>query len=213
MKLIASFSGGKDSMLSIHRAQEMGHEIMGLITTFKGEQSWFHEIDLELLEKIADSLSLPLYTVQTSGGADYKTDFAQALKDIAAKTGIQGIVFGDIDLEDHRKWCESLAKEAGLKAVFPLWGEDRRQLVSEFLDLGYKTAIKKVDKTKLGKELLGQVLSFDSLVDFENLGIDPSGENGEYHSVVFDGPRFRQPVALVWGSIYEDDWSFIISVK
>lgn len=150
MKLLASFSGGKDSMLSIDRAMEQGHHIVGLITTTKEDVSWFHDLPIPFLQKVADALDMPFYPLLARGGADYTTDYVEKLKALVEQTGAEGIIFGDIDLEDHRKWCEGLANAAEIEAVFPLWGDGRKALVEEFLDKGYKTVIKKVDKKKAG---------------------------------------------------------------
>ncbi len=212
MKLLASFSGGKDSVLSIDRAIRE-HEIVGLITTFKDKESWFHEIDGDFMDKMAEAIGIPIFKIKTRGGSDYTQDFKAELKKIAQQTGAQGIIFGDIDLEPHRQWCESIAEAAEVEAVFPLWNGNRKALVEEFLDKGYQTVIKKVDKKKLGKEWLGKVLTKELVQQIEELGLDASGENGEYHTVVFDGGIFSKPLHYELGEIYEDDWSFIVRLR
>lgn len=212
MRLLASFSGGKDSILSIDRAIK-DNEIVGLITTFNGSQSWFHEIDGECMDKISNSLNIPLFKIQTGTGDNYTKDFVKELKNIKRKTRSDGIIFGDIDLESHKKWCESLAEQSELIPVFPLWNENRRDLVFEFLKKGYRTVIKKVDKTKLPKSYLGKILDEDLVSEFDKLGIDISGENGEYHTVVFDGPIFSKTIDYSLSDVYADDWSHIIKIK
>lgn len=209
MKVVASFSGGKDSVLSIDKAMR-SHEVVGLITTFKGEESWFHEIDGRFMDKIAEAMNIPLYKIQTGGGAAYTEDFKRELKRIAEESQAEGIVFGDIDLPAHRQWCEEIANAAGLEPIFPLWMQNRKDLVMEFLERGYRTVIKKVDKKKLGKEWLGKVLDKQMVLSLEAMGLDPSGENGEYHTVVFEGGIFSKPLQYQLGEIYEDDWSYII---
>lgn len=212
MRVLASFSGGKDSILSIDRALQE-HEVVGLITTFRGEESWFHEIGTELMNRIAEALGIPIFMIQVRGGAKYTEDFIQAISSIAKDVSAGGILFGDIDLIPHREWCEGLARASELQAVFPLWGGERKALVEEFLDKGYATIVKKVDKTKLGKEYLGKVLDKSMIIELERLGIDPSGENGEYHTVVVDGPIFKHKVEVQAGEMYEDDWSYIMRMR
>lgn len=213
MKLLASFSGGKDSILSLDRAIEQGDEIVGLITTMKGDESWFHEIGTDLLDKISSAMNIPIYKIQVRGGAEYTADFVDNLKRIAEETKADGIIFGDIDLKEHRYWCEDIAEDAGIEAVFPLWQGDRRALVFEFLDKGYKTKIKKVDKKKLTKDYLGKDLSRELIEEFDRLNIDACGENGEYHTLVYDGKIFADKVELECKNIYEDDWSLIIEME
>lgn len=212
MRLLASFSGGKDSVLSIDRAIQE-HEIVGLITTFKDKESWFHEIDGDFMDKMSAAIDIPIFKIKTGKGADYTQDFQEALKKIAKDTGAEGIIFGDIDLEPHRQWCESIAEAAQIEAVFPLWNGSRKELVQEFLDKGYQAVIKKVDKKKLDKEWLGKVLTENTILEMERLGLDASGENGEYHTVVFDGKIFSKPLHYELGGIYEDDWSFIVRLR
>ena len=212
MKLLASFSGGKDAMLSVDRAMDHGHEMVGLITTIKDDRSWFHDIPLPLLQQVADALQMPFYPIMTRGGLDYQVDYVHHLRKIIRKTGAEGLIFGDIDLEDHRKWCENLAREAGIEAVFPLWGEDRRSLVEEFIEKGYQTVIKKVDKKKLGKEFLGKQLDQDILTEIERLGYDACGENGEYHTFVVDGPKFKKGLDIRLGAISENEWTYTIEL-
>lgn len=213
MKLLASFSGGKDSILSIDRAINQNHEIVGLITTMKDDESWFHEIDKSLLDKISKSLNIPIYKINVRGGADYTQDFIENLKEIIDKTNAEGIIFGDIDLMEHRKWCEGIAKKSDTTPIFPLWQEDRKKLVLEFLEKGYRTIIKKVAKEKLDKKYLTKELSFELIKEFQKLGIDECGENGEYHTIVIDGPIFLNKVEISFGNIYEDNWSYIVETN
>ncbi len=212
MKVIASFSGGKYSVLSIDRAMRE-HEVVGLLTTFRDESSWFHELSRAKLQQIADAMRCQFFPITVSGGEEYTSDFVAALIQIKEEIGIEGIVFGDIDLESHRAWCENLAEQAGLAAIFPLWGENREALVAEFLGKGYKTLIKKVDKNKLGANFLGKTLTSDITQEIKSMGYDPCGENGEYHTMVYDGPTFAQAVEYSLGEIYEDDWSWMIRVE
>lgn len=213
MRLLASFSGGKDSILSIDRALENKNEIVGLITTMREDKSWFHEIDEDLLDKISMALNIPIYKIKVGGGENYTIDFIHNLKLIKEKTNAQGIVFGDIDLQSHRQWCESIAKKSNLEAIFPLWQGNRRDLVIEFLDKGYKTVIKKVAKDKLDKKYLGKDLTKNLIKELEDMGIDACGENGEYHTLVYDGKIFAKKLELEFKDIYEDAWSYILEME
>lgn len=214
MRFIASFSGGKDSMLSIARAIEAGHTLSGLfVTTNSKTLSWYHDISEEVLLEIASRLQTPLFMCPCRSGDKYTKDFERALKQVKAMTDSVAVVFGDIDIEDHRAWCSERAKAVNLKALFPLWQEDRTTLVKEFIDRGYRTVVKKVAKNKLDKTFLGKTLDYELIDKFVEIGIDPCGENGEYHTLVYDGPNFTSPIKLTSFSMREDEWSYSTDFK
>ena len=162
-KVVVSYSGGKDSMLALHRAISSDLEPIAIMTTInknKGE-SWFHNISVELLKHVSSSIGIPLLLVECSGD-NYETMFENALKNMK-NLGAEGCVFGDIDIDNHRKWCDDRCKVAELESFFPLWQEDRETLVKEFINLGYKAIIKKVNLDNLGEEFLGKTLTLPPL--------------------------------------------------
>lgn len=209
MKFIASFSGGKDSLLALDRTIENGHEAVGLlVTTNSKEKSWFHDIDIEILSEIADSLEIPIFFCPCSMGEMYTQDYEKALKQVKIITGAKACIFGDIDIEDHRAWCQGRADNVGLEAMYPLWQEKREELVREFIGKGYKTMIKKVDKNKLPTKFLGKTLDEELIEELITMEIDPCGENGEYHTLVYDGPKFRRKINLKIGKITESEMCY-----
>ncbi|WP_010681270.1 Dph6-related ATP pyrophosphatase [Acetivibrio cellulolyticus] len=193
-KFVASFSGGKDSMLAIWRAIKQGMVPLELITTYNidAKVSWFHGVPDELLMKIRDSIGIPINLVRTSGD-EYAANFENALKK-AKECGAEVCVFGDIDLEVHRTWCTDRCDAAGIEAYFPLWNESRESLVYEFIDSGFKAIIKVVDNKKLSPEFIGSLLTRETVNKIKESGADMCGENGEYHTFVYDGPLFKEPV-------------------
>ncbi|MGL4910947.1 MAG: diphthine--ammonia ligase [Romboutsia sp.] len=193
-KFIMSFSGGKDSTLALFRMIKRGYTPIGLLVTVKkGENgSWTHSINKELLTRVSKSLDIPLFLVECEV-SEYEAKFTQTLLK-AKEMGASCCVFGDIDIQDHRKWCEERCKEAGIKAVLPLWQEDREKLVYEFIDNGFSTIIKKVNLTYLPSDLLGKVLTREIVREIKDLKCDPCGENGEYHTFVVDGPLFKDKI-------------------
>lgn len=193
-KVIVSFSGGKDSTLSLYRMMKDGYKIIGLLVTFDNQNdSCFHRIPKDIFKKLSIELEIPLIEVDCSDGKSYEEEFERALKSSKDK-GAEICVFGDIDIEAHKKWCLDRCDETGIKGMFPLWQEDRESLTNEFIDYGFKSIIKKVNLKALTKEFLGKELSKEVVNEIKNLGCDPSGENGEYHTLVFDGPIFKQEV-------------------
>lgn len=199
-KFIASYSGGKDSVLALYRTILEGHEPIALITTYdksKGK-NWFHGLDGDIIESLSKSLGIPIWMVETNGH-DYEQKFEEAL--IEGKIdGADFCVFGDIFIEEHFDWCSERCKNAGIEAVFPLFGEDTVNLVKEFVDEGFIANVAVVDLKKLDPSILGRVLNHDLLKEFDELDIDICGEFGEYHTFVSAGPIFKEPVKFLFGS-------------
>ena len=179
MKFVVSYSGGKDSVLSLHKMLEQGHTPVGLLVMVNREQqrSWFHGVDLELLQRISDSLQIPLILCE-SGGDDYHTMLEQGLKQAKAQ-GAEACVFGDIDIEGHLAWCKERCEAVGITCIHPLWHRSREENTREILSLGYQCLIKCVRNQDLPRELLGQPLSTELVAEMKRRGIDVCGENGD----------------------------------
>jgi len=204
-KFIASYSGGKDSMLAINRAINAGLEPMGLITMYNTDarRSWFHGMNESLLKKASDLMAIPLTLIRTTG-PQYQERFEEALLD-AKGMGAQVCVFGDIDIEGHIEWCTERCEKTGMKPYFPLLKEDRKKVVYEFADAGFSAIIKIVDVSRLPERFLGQIISRETADEIEKTGADICGENGEYHTFVYDGPLFSGRVDFQVGEILSLD--------
>ncbi|MCQ8213067.1 diphthine--ammonia ligase [Cetobacterium somerae] len=197
IKVVISFSGGKDSMLSLHKAISQGYEPIALMTTInknKGD-SWFHDISSDLLKQVSSATNIPLLLVECDG-ENYEKTFEAALKNMK-NLGAEACVFGDIDIDHHKQWGENRCKNVGIKAIFPLWQNERELLVKQFIDLGYKAIIKKVNLQNMDSNFLGKTLTHDLLNDIKKTGSDVCGENGEYHTFVYDGPIFSKKIKLL----------------
>ena len=193
-KFIASYSGGKDSVLALYRAVNAGLLPFELITTFNtgGAHSWFHGMNEDLLQNVSASLFIPIRLIKTTAEL-YEENFEKALADAKDK-GAEVCVFGDIDIKGHLEWCTARCEKTGLIPYFPLWKEQRKKLVYEFIDAGFSAVIKVVDTSLMPAEFLGQVLNRDVADAIEKSGVDICGENGEYHTFVFDGPLFSRKI-------------------
>lgn len=205
-----SWSGGKDSTLALYRAMREGGKPKYLLNmmTEDAERSRSHGLPISVIQKQALSLNIPLITCATSWN-DYENKFVAKITKFKEE-GIEIGVFGDIDLELHREWVEKVCSSAGIQACEPLWKEARSSLLKELIDEGFKTLIISVKENILGKKFLGKKLTTDLIREIELLGIDASGEAGEYHTVVTDGPIFSFPIHLeMKGQVARDGYRFL----
>ena len=203
MDFVMSYSGGKDSALVLHKLIAEGHRPVALIINSDPEQqrSWFHGIPNRLFEAVAVSLGVPLIICDCTPD-DYNEAFERGLAQ--AKTmGAEACAFGDIDIEHHREWDDARAAAAGLKSLLPLWQLDRDAVVQEVIDIGIKAVIKVVDLSVLDGSLLGLTLTAEVVEQIKAAGADACGENGEYHTFVYDGPAFAYPVPYSLGEVLE----------
>ena len=194
MKFVLSYSGGKDSVLAMKRAMDLGHEPLVLLTTVPpGEdESHFHRLPLELLDQAARSLGVPLEVLRTQGEA-YAGDFEGALRRWK-EHGAELVVFGDIDLEEHLTWCTARCEAAGLTPLFPHWGKPRDQVAREFISDGFVSLITVINTDKMDQRHLGREFTADVVAELEQAGVDVCGEGGEFHTFVVDGPHFSRRI-------------------
>lgn len=211
---IISYSGGKDANLALYRAIEKGYKAVGLLTTYNEamERSWFHGIPKDILMEVSKSLKIPINLVSTGFGNDYGLDFERALIEFKNQ-GADTCVFGDIDIEEHYSWCDERCKNTGLKSEFPLWNEDREKLVLESINLGFKSMITVIDNSILDESFLGKTLTAEIIEKIKESGADPCGENGEYHTFVYDGPTFDKPIDIKVGKIIKNNKNAAIEIK
>ncbi|WP_342443670.1 diphthine--ammonia ligase [Lysinibacillus sp. FSL K6-0057] len=207
---IASFSGGKDSVLALYKASLVG-QAMGLIVMLEeeGKRSRSHGMPPELIQAQADSIGLPVYTAAASW-ADYEEVFVGLLEN-AKQQGAEVLVTGDLDMPAHGCWHDEVTKRVGLKLGMPLWEMNHREAVDEFMNLGFVTMIVTVNiSLGMTEDDLGRVLTPEYVKELEARNIDPCGEGGEFHTTVIDGPLFRQPIAVRKCSIIRDgDYAFL----
>jgi diphthine-ammonia ligase len=191
-----SWSGGKDSCLALYDAIEMGGQPSQLLTMFadQGDRSRSHGLPRRVIEAQAQAIGLPL-TIAKASWADYEAVFLETISSFKSR-GIRYGVFGDIDLEPHREWCVKVCTKSDLIACHPLWQIPRRELLDRFLDYGFEAMIISVKEGVLDSNFLGEILTQDLINEFELIGIDACGENGEYHTIVTNGPLFSAPLQL-----------------
>jgi uncharacterized protein (TIGR00290 family) len=193
MRAFFSWSGGKDSMLALHRALDAGYRVDALLAMFDetGERSRSHAITPSLMRAQADALGIAL-VMRSASWKEYEAVFTAQLKSFAQQGFTHGL-FGDIDLQAHRDWEEKVCAAAGIQAVLPLWHEDRRALADEILRKGYRARVVCVDARWLDASYCGVDYDADFIARLP-AGVDACGENGEFHTFVYDGPGFARPV-------------------
>lgn len=209
-KFIVSYSGGKDSTLALYHAMQVGKAI-GLIVMLEeqGLRSRSHAMSMEIIQAQANALGLPIITASSSWN-DYETEFLKLLAH-AKQQGADVLVTGDLDMPEHGCWHDRITQQAGLKLCMPLWQRPHREVIEEFIQLGFKTMIVTVNlNLDMKVEDLGKILTLDYIQELENRGIDPCGEGGEFHSTVIDGPLFTAPIAVRKGDIlYHENYAFL----
>lgn len=191
-----SWSGGKDSCAALQRSRDQ-FDVVAMITMFDEDaaRSRSHGLRPEVVAAQAASLGLRQIVGRCSWST-YDDTFVAALAQAAAE-GITHVIFGDILFPEHRQWAETMCARAGLTAVEPLWGSSTTALFEEWVASGADALIVTTRAALLDETWLGRRLSADLLPLFEQLGIDPCGERGEYHTVVTNSPMFRQPLRLL----------------
>lgn len=204
-KAIFNWSGGKDSALCLHKILiNKNFDIQFLFTTLNGKNKRIsmHGVSEHLLDMQAESINLPLkklYLPEFTSMEEYNAKMTEILQKLKYE-GISHSVFGDIFLEDLRKYRENQLSKLGIKAEFPLWGQKTHEVANAFIDKGFKAIIVSVDIRYLDQSFAGRIYDQSFLDDLPD-GVDPCGENGEFHTFVFDGPIFKNSVMFEKGSI------------
>jgi diphthine-ammonia ligase len=197
MKVVASWSGGKDSCYAYFLAKEQGHQVLSLFTMMMNEEkSNFHMIPAAILDAQAKAVGMPIVKKATSAQT-YEADFKALLTGLK-KQGAEGLVTGDIyEVAGHEEgWLARVLKEVGLVAVKPLWMGDTKKIYLDYLKTGLQATVVRTNR-ELSLDWLGRVLDRKFYDDIQKLpGVDPCGEGGEYHTVITDGLTFTQKIVI-----------------
>ncbi|MBI4597021.1 MAG: diphthine--ammonia ligase [Candidatus Omnitrophica bacterium] len=203
------WSGGKDSALALYTVlQDPTLRVAALLTTVTEgyERISMHGVRRALLEQQANLLGLPLEQVRIpikASNAIYEAAMRELLLRYQAR-GVSRVVFGDLFLEDIRRYRETNLAQLNMRGLFPLWQKDTQQLARDFIAAGFRAILVCIDPKQLDPGFCGR--EFDaSLLDELPASADPCGEKGEFHTFVYDGPIFRHPIPLTKGEIVERD--------
>jgi uncharacterized protein (TIGR00290 family) len=195
-KTFVSWSGGKEASLSCYKVKNLNDfEIRYLLnmTSEDARHSRTHGISSDLLRAQAAAIGIPIIQRKTSWES-YEKEFKKAIANLR-KENIQVGIFGDIDIQEHRDWVERVCKDINIKSILPLWKREREKLLEEFIQIGFKAIVVATNADFLGEEWLGRRIDRKLVKELKAIGIaDLCGEKGEYHTFVYDGPIFKDPV-------------------
>ena len=207
--IVLSWSSGKDSAWSLHvLQQDESVQVVGLLTTVyeESERVSVHSVRRELLQAQAAATGLNLWVVslpRRPSNQQYEEAMKRALTN-AKDTGIEAVAFGDLFLEDIRRYREEKMASSGLDLLFPLWGHPTDELAEEMIDGGLRARTTCIDSQRLDASFAGREWDRSFLSDLPG-GIDPCGENGEFHTFAYDGPMFSKPIPVVAGEVTQRD--------
>ena len=188
------WSGGKDSALAFYQAKQLGYNVGGLVT-FAPPQPKFLAHPLALLKYQAKALDLPHQIVEIK--EPFKKSYEEAISSLKNEQGIDTLITGDIsEVDGQPNWIRECSRSSGVDVLTPLWGADREELINKLFSSGFKVIFSAVKKPWFTEEWVGQELNQDALKKLRTTGADISGEQGEYHTMVIDGPLFRQKINI-----------------
>lgn len=195
---ICSWSGGKDSCLAFYEAKRSGYDITSLLTfiTREDKRGAFHGIESAILDAQAQSLGIAIAKKEV--GADmqrYEEEFKDAVRPLKA-SGARSMIFGDVYLLEPSSWVDRVCGELGIEPVEPLWNREPASIVDEFVDLGFKAVVVSCKAGLFGRDFIGRTLDRSFIKDAKKAGSCPCGENGEFHTLVVDGPIFKKKIEI-----------------
>ncbi|MGC8777531.1 MAG: diphthine--ammonia ligase [Candidatus Caldatribacteriaceae bacterium] len=211
-RVFVSFSGGKDSHLSLLKARQSGFQVEALLTMLsdQGDFTAGHRLPLAFLRRQAEAMGISLFYEHTSW-EEYERHFLSMLRRFR-EMGIEGGIFGDIDLWPHREWVETMCARADLTPYLPLWGKDRQEVAREIIESGFEAYIVVVKDQFLPPSFLGRRYDHGLVAELLALGVDVCAEEGEFHTVVVNGPVYRYPVHYSFGEVIEEEGYHLLRV-
>ena len=191
------WSGGKESSLACHRVMAQGHDVAIFVTfIFDDWPSLCHPLSMISLQ--SEALAIPHLTIEVA--EPYKEAYRHGISGLIGTRGIQGVVTGDIWIEDHRRWMESVCEGLGVEVIMPLWKEDAHEILDAVVSNEFRAVFTCVKEPWFDESWVGRELDKGRIDALKNLqgrfGIDICGENGEYHTMVFDGPFFKRSIRI-----------------
>ena len=198
MKVISSWSGGKESCLATYKAVEKDYDVKYLLNFISKEyrRCCFHGIEARLMYLQGDSVGIPIVQKEVSPDmGEYEKEFKEAVTAFKNE-GMEGMIFGDIYLEEHKEWIEGVCKDLDIHPIEPLWKIAPEKVIEEFIELGFQALVVSCKADLFGEEFLGRYVDWNLLDELKVRNICPCGEKGEFHTFVVDGPLFRKRIEI-----------------
>lgn len=216
MRVVSLWSGGKDSCFACYKALALGYQVCYLFnfTELIGKNSLSHGLPSQLILEQANVTGIPVLQ-KAMPKKTYEKEFKALITHYRENENIEGIVFGDIYLREHKDWIERVCKELNIKPIFPIWGRNTKQLVFDFIDYGFEAVVICVDRNILGDEWLGRQVNRDFIKDLQryNPDIDPCGEKGEFHTLVTGGPLLKGKINIIATEKEERKGRWFLEIK
>lgn len=196
MSYIASWSGGKDSCLALYWAIGKGYKVSHLVNFISKEfhRVSFHGTEAKLVQLQSQAIGIPLVQKETTWDG-YEQEFKEAVRSLIPSS-VVGMVFGDICLQEHKDWVERVCSEPGIEAIEPLWGKSAEEILCSFMDAGFQAVIVSAKSELIDEDWIGRRVDKTFMEYLKKKNIDVCGENGEYHTLVTDGPIFNRRIQL-----------------
>ncbi len=213
MSYLVSWSGGKDGCFACYEAMRQGYQVTCLVNfiTQEHRRVSFHGTDTKLIQLQSEAIGIPLLQKETTWDG-YEQEFKEAVRSLVPN-GIKGMVFGDIYLQEHLDWVERVCGDIGIEAVEPLWGRNTEKVVSDFIDSGFEAVIVSAKSDLIDQEWMGHNVDRDFVNYLNERDIDPCGENGEYHTLVVNGPIFKSRIEIRQSSIIQRNSHWLLDTS
>jgi uncharacterized protein (TIGR00290 family) len=199
IKVISSWSAGKDSCLALYKSIEQGLNVEYLLNfiSIKNKRCCFHGIQSDLIKKQSEVIGIPVSQKEVSPDMEnYEEEFKEAVTNLKEMSNIDGMVFGDIYLDEHKEWIERVCRDLDIIPYEPLWNIPPEKIFKEFADLGFKAVVVSCKADLFEEDFIGRIVNYDMLEFLKEKNICPCGENGEFHTFVVDGPIFKKRIEI-----------------
>ncbi|MFA5065046.1 MAG: diphthine--ammonia ligase [Dehalococcoidia bacterium] len=210
---IVSWSGGKDSCMALYEAMRQGRKVTHLVNFISNDEKRvrFHGTNADLIRQQGAAMGIKVAQYETDWDG-YERDFKAAVRSLLP-TGVKGMIFGDIYLDVHKEWVERVCGEIGIEALEPLWGQPTDELLDQFIQLGFEAVVVGVNSRHMDEKWVGRMVDNTFRDYLKQNNIDPCGENGEYHTVVINGPIFSRRLSLITGGVISKNEYRLLDIR